>query len=89
MGQKLMHEGKPWTGEGFPPDHPDADAGRGVDADSPVCVCATLDNEDGTTGWQKDGHASSNPSRARRTRCARAPMSGRGKGTRRPARPAS
>ena len=56
MGQRLMHGGKPWTGEGHPPDSEEAVAVRG-DADAEACTCATVENEDGSTGWAHEGHA--------------------------------
>lgn len=49
MAQRLMHNGKPWIEEGFPPDSPDRVAVRGVDAETPVCTCGPE--------WQKEGHA--------------------------------
>jgi hypothetical protein len=56
---KLMHLGKLWTGEGFPPDDPQRLAVLGVAADAPGCTCATHQHEDGTVGWSEEGHAPS------------------------------
>lgn len=47
-----MHGGKPWLGEGFPPESAERDAVLGIDARTPVCTCPTRD-----TPWMKEGHA--------------------------------
>lgn len=49
---RLMHGGKPWLGEGHPPDSPERLAVLGVGEDTPVCDCATRE-----TPWTKEGHA--------------------------------
>jgi hypothetical protein len=54
MTGKLMHLGKPWTGEGFPPDDANGVAVRGVDEDTPICICGVEWAEpDGTV---REGH---------------------------------
>jgi hypothetical protein len=54
---RLMHNGKPWTGEGFPPDSPERLAeSADVDGGAP---CAQHEYEDGRTGWEAEGHAPS------------------------------
>lgn len=52
MSGRLMHGGKPWLGEGHPPDSPERLAVLGVDEATPVCDCATRE-----TPWMKEGHA--------------------------------
>ena len=57
MSGKLMHLGKPWTGEGFPPDDERRTAVLGVDAASAPCTCEQYEYDDGRTGWKEEGHA--------------------------------
>lgn len=57
MTTRLMHLGKPWTGEGFPPDDPRGVAVLGVDDATAVCTCSEHENDDGSVGWHAEGHA--------------------------------
>lgn len=63
MGEKLMHQGKPWTGEGFPPDDARRAAVLGVDDATAACTCATHEHADGSVGWRGEGHAPGCPVR--------------------------